>query len=542
MRAGLTRRVQFCLSNFRESRGSSDDWLQTCEPGSGYGAASSWPPASPKSGEARPGQHGGSQTPLPRALSASSRTARPLPPAVGAAGGRRLPWPAAVPQRRERGHAAAGPPRAASICRWDPPERPFAHAGAHGSGKKQRPPAAPPPLLPSRTAPGGGGGEGGGRGDRPRPIPALRRAPSQSAAAALRPQRGAGPPWGWGGGRAARDARETLPRGGEVTWERNAAPRRGLCHYPSDGGEAVRNRATVPVAPAGPRGGGGGASPRRWRSGDAGGRGDGAQRVRGGSGRGAGRREVLTSGSRHSSLRRRCRATTVAAAAAAMGRIPALPLTALCLACLCGLAAGAAQSRWARAADNGAATVGICESLSNCSLCIGGDTNVAGCKWIKCEQDLCVNETELNSKYNNCKTEERCSSPGGTTAPSNVTTAPSNVTTAPSNVTTAPSNVTTAPSNVTTAPSNVTTAHTTIANITNVTTHAPLPTTATTSATTTTSIPGTNATVTPTPSSRKSTFDAASFIGGIVLVLGLQAVVFFLYKFCKSKDRNYHTL
>jgi len=42
--------------------------------------------------------------------------------------------------------------------------------------------------------------------------------------------------------------------------------------------------------------------------------------------------------------------------------------------------------------------------------------------------------------------------------------------------------------------------------------------------------------------SKSSTFDAASFIGGIVLVLGLQAVVFFLYKFCKSKDRNYHTL
>ncbi|KFZ46539.1 Sialomucin core protein 24, partial [Antrostomus carolinensis] len=80
------------------------------------------------------------------------------------------------------------------------------------------------------------------------------------------------------------------------------------------------------------------------------------------------------------------------------------------------------------------------------------------------------------------------------------------------------------------------------ANITNVTTNAPLPTTAITSATTTTSVPGTNATVTPAPSPRKSTFDAASFIGGIVLVLGLQAVVFFLYKFCKSKDRNYHTL
>ncbi|KAJ8009599.1 hypothetical protein DPEC_G00090570 [Dallia pectoralis] len=47
----------------------------------------------------------------------------------------------------------------------------------------------------------------------------------------------------------------------------------------------------------------------------------------------------------------------------------------------------------------------------------------------------------------------------------------------------------------------------------------------------------------PSPAPHKnSTFDAASFIGGIVLVLGLQAVIFFLYKFCKSKDRNYHTL
>nr|XP_014339325.1 PREDICTED: sialomucin core protein 24 isoform X2 [Latimeria chalumnae] len=53
----------------------------------------------------------------------------------------------------------------------------------------------------------------------------------------------------------------------------------------------------------------------------------------------------------------------------------------------------------------------------------------------------------------------------------------------------------------------------------------------------------TNSTVMPTtPVAKKSTFDAASFIGGIVLVLGIQAVIFFLYKFCKSKDRNYHTL
>ncbi|XP_075270361.1 sialomucin core protein 24 [Opisthocomus hoazin] len=214
-----------------------------------------------------------------------------------------------------------------------------------------------------------------------------------------------------------------------------------------------------------------------------------------------------------------------------MGRVPALPLAALCLACLCG---PAAQSRWARAAGDATATVDVCENHSNCSSCIGNDTNAAGCKWIRCEkEDLCVSETEISVKYINCTIEEQCSSP--TVVPfSNTTTASSNTTTASSNTTTASSNTTTATS--------ATTAHTTIANITNATTHAPLSTATITAATTTTSIPGTNATVTPAPSPRKSTFDAASFIGGIVLVLGLQAVIFFLYKFCKSKDRNYHTL
>ncbi|KAM6405602.1 sialomucin core protein 24 isoform 1-T1 [Pluvialis apricaria] len=233
-----------------------------------------------------------------------------------------------------------------------------------------------------------------------------------------------------------------------------------------------------------------------------------------------------------------------------MGRTAALPFTALCLACLCGLAAGASG-------DNDNVTVGICESLSDCSSCIG---DVTGCKWISCaEKEMCVNETEVDGKHGNCTTEEQCPSSGvlysTTVSPSNTTVSPSNTTVSPSNTTVSPSNTTVSPSNTTVSPSNTTTessntttassattAHTAIANTTNATTHAPLSTTAMTSATATTSVPGTNATVTPAPSSRKSTFDAASFIGGIVLVLGLQAVVFFLYKFCKSKDRNYHTL
>ncbi|XP_028997175.1 sialomucin core protein 24 isoform X2 [Betta splendens] len=81
---------------------------------------------------------------------------------------------------------------------------------------------------------------------------------------------------------------------------------------------------------------------------------------------------------------------------------------------------------------------------------------------------------------------------------------------------------------------------------TNSTTAAPTTssnTTTTTSPTSTTANTTNTTSVSPTPAPHKnSTFDAASFIGGIVLVLGLQAVIFFLYKFCKSKDRNYHTL
>ncbi|XP_022068546.1 sialomucin core protein 24 isoform X1 [Acanthochromis polyacanthus] len=74
-------------------------------------------------------------------------------------------------------------------------------------------------------------------------------------------------------------------------------------------------------------------------------------------------------------------------------------------------------------------------------------------------------------------------------------------------------------------------------------TNASTTTTTTTNTTTTTTATVANVTsTTPVTPHKKSTFDAASFIGGIVLVLGLQAVIFFLYKFCKSKDRNYHTL
>ncbi|XP_064408219.1 CD164 sialomucin-like 2 protein isoform X3 [Latimeria chalumnae] len=44
------------------------------------------------------------------------------------------------------------------------------------------------------------------------------------------------------------------------------------------------------------------------------------------------------------------------------------------------------------------------------------------------------------------------------------------------------------------------------------------------------------------PEFDNSSFNTASFIGGIVLVLGLQAVCYFVIKFMKSKDSTYQTL
>ncbi|NXS87194.1 MUC24 protein, partial [Erpornis zantholeuca] len=183
-----------------------------------------------------------------------------------------------------------------------------------------------------------------------------------------------------------------------------------------------------------------------------------------------------------------------------------------------------------------------CGDFSNCSSCINDKTIPEGCQWIICEEgkSKCINATAKPAEYGKCEGETQCSPT--TVTPANATTVtPSNATTASSNATTASSNATTASSNATTA-SSPTTAHTAIANVTNATTHAPVPRTTITSATTTPTAAGSNTTVAPVPVPRKSTFDAASFIGGIVLVLGLQAVIFFLYKFCRSKDRNYHTL
>ncbi|NXH53342.1 C16L2 protein, partial [Rhabdornis inornatus] len=55
--------------------------------------------------------------------------------------------------------------------------------------------------------------------------------------------------------------------------------------------------------------------------------------------------------------------------------------------------------------------------------------------------------------------------------------------------------------------------------------------------TTTTSAP-----LTGSPEFHPPGFDTASFVGGIVLVLCVQAVAFFIIKFIKSKDSTYQTL
>ncbi|KAM9116606.1 CD164 sialomucin-like 2 protein [Pangshura tecta] len=56
--------------------------------------------------------------------------------------------------------------------------------------------------------------------------------------------------------------------------------------------------------------------------------------------------------------------------------------------------------------------------------------------------------------------------------------------------------------------------------------------------------PGTTAgpPLTATPEFRPPGFDSASFVGGIVLVLSVQAVFYFIVKFLKSQDSTYQTL
>ncbi|XP_051955158.1 sialomucin core protein 24 [Xyrauchen texanus] len=143
----------------------------------------------------------------------------------------------------------------------------------------------------------------------------------------------------------------------------------------------------------------------------------------------------------------------------------------------------------------------LCTSLKDCELC----KNKTDCQWMTCKDSefQCLNAT-VEGPDVNC-TKNNCSEP--TVAPIMISTTINST----ANSTVLPTKDTTTISTTAVAPAqNSTTTNST--------------------------------TVAPTSSPKTSTFDAASFIGGIVLILGFQAVIFFLYKFCKSKERNYHTL
>nr|XP_036868223.1 sialomucin core protein 24 [Manis javanica] len=188
---------------------------------------------------------------------------------------------------------------------------------------------------------------------------------------------------------------------------------------------------------------------------------------------------------------------------------PARPLlwAAACLAALCALTAS--EPPTPAAVTTPPPTTGssptttpapeTCEGRNSCISCVNTNiTDITPCLWIECKDNKSY--CSRNSTVSDCRvvnSTEFCSVPTATPLPTNSTAK---------------------------------------------TTTLPPSSTASTTTTPATSGP-TNTTLTPTSQPvRRSTFDAASFIGGIVLVLGVQAVIFFLYKFCKSKERNYHTL
>ncbi|XP_053953120.1 integumentary mucin C.1 [Anastrepha ludens] len=122
------------------------------------------------------------------------------------------------------------------------------------------------------------------------------------------------------------------------------------------------------------------------------------------------------------------------------------------------------------------------------------------------------------------------------TSTSTTTTEPPTNTTTTLPTTTILPNITTTilPNITTTTPASNTTTPTT--SSTSSTTTTPVPDNSTTTTTTTTAAP-------PTPRPPCNHFDFPSFIGGIVLTLGILAISLVAYKFYKARnERNYHTL
>ncbi|KAL7987851.1 hypothetical protein Chor_006770 [Crotalus horridus] len=182
------------------------------------------------------------------------------------------------------------------------------------------------------------------------------------------------------------------------------------------------------------------------------------------------------------------------------------------------------------------ATVGEvgCERHTNCSSCISIESTQLNCTWLQCSAFHntihMLDFFSLQGKSSRC-TNSTSMDPDCTAVSENGTCADSPIsTTTASNVTTA-SNATTVTSPTASTINSTSSTRTPVVNSTTIATTSII-----TTKTATSLIP------TAKPSHHKASFDAASFIGGIVLVLGLQAVIFFLYKFCKSKEQNYHTL
>ncbi|XP_060946981.1 sialomucin core protein 24 [Limanda limanda] len=179
-----------------------------------------------------------------------------------------------------------------------------------------------------------------------------------------------------------------------------------------------------------------------------------------------------------------------------------------------------------------------CSSLLTCATC----TPSPDCLWVNCTTTPffgCLNATNVTADCSNAT----CGAVEPSPAPKPSTVAPTVTTTvAPSPTSSHTPTTPITPVVPTTSISSSTAQPTTENGTVIVTTPSSNTSIPTTSASSNATSPSTTP-VSPTPASQKNaTFDAASFIGGIVLVLGLQAVIFFLYKFCKSKDRNYHTL
>ncbi|KAL0967753.1 hypothetical protein UPYG_G00256440 [Umbra pygmaea] len=160
------------------------------------------------------------------------------------------------------------------------------------------------------------------------------------------------------------------------------------------------------------------------------------------------------------------------------------------------------------------------------------------CIWMNCSTAVgqlsgsCLNRT---ANMSNCfPPNETCSVVNTTVTPTTkLSTTTTNISPTPVTAATTSHNAT----NSSTSGPDIPTGNMSTSSPTTFTSNSSAPVTATSNASITVSP------VVPSPAPHKnSSFDAASFIGGIVLVLGFQAVVFFLYKFCKSKDRNYHTL